>query len=158
MLMLSSVVIISVRRTASALEFGNHQRSRGLLTTAGLALWWWAAWPAWTWQVTPLLYGFGALLAEDRYRNLGHDRWPGGLVMRQGSLVRRRCVLTATGIVGWTLRESFFQRRRGLATVTATTAAGRQHYDVVDIPADAGVALADAVVPGLLTPFLLPAH
>ena len=53
------------------------------------------------------------LLAVDRYRSLGHAVVAGWLVFRQGSLVRRRCVLEVDGVIGWTLRQSFFQRRTG---------------------------------------------
>ena len=63
--------------------------------------------------------------------------------------------LADEGVIGWTIRESFFQRRRGLATLTATTAAGRQYYEGVDMDVAAAVRLADEVHPGLLTPFLV---
>ncbi|MFD0822715.1 PH domain-containing protein, partial [Micromonospora zhanjiangensis] len=95
-----------------------------------------------------------ALLAQDRARSLGHaavGRW---LVSRQGSLVRRRYVLATDGIIGWNLRRSFFQRRVGLATLTATTAAGRQRYAVPDVDVDTALRLADGATPALLTPFL----
>ncbi len=78
----------------------------------------------------------------------------GWLVTQQGSLVRRRSALAGDGIIGWNLNRSFFQRRAGLATLTATTAAGRQHYEVPDVDVGHAVALADAAVPGLLRPFL----
>ena len=96
-----------------------------------------------------------ALLAADRYRSLGHALVDGRLVTRQGSLVRRRSMLTTDGIVGWTLHRSFFQRRAGLATLVATTAAGRQRYAVLDVPLEEAVRVADRALPGLLTPFLV---
>jgi putative membrane protein len=99
----------------------------------------------------PLLAG---LLALDRYRNLGHARAGRYLHTQFGSLVRRRVLLQTDGIIGWNLRESFFQRRAGIATLTATTAAGRQAYRVTDLDTDAALRLADAAVPGLLTEFL----
>ena len=52
------------------------------------------------------------------------------------------------------MQQSWFQRRAGLATLVATTAAGHQAYAALDIPEELAVALADAAVPGLLTPFL----
>src|SRR5205823_4294188 len=64
-------------------------------------------------------------LAADRCRSLGHALTEGTLVTRWGSLDRRRCALTTDGIIGWHLRQSFFQRRAGLATLPATHAAGR---------------------------------
>jgi putative membrane protein len=113
--------------------------------------------PAWPWQVALLLLPIAALLAWDRFRSLGHALVPGKLVTRQGSLVRRRVMLTTDGIIGWNLDRSFFQRRAGLATLTATTAAGRQRYPVSDVDVHEAVRLADAATPDLLTPFLEPA-
>jgi putative membrane protein len=75
--------------------------------------------------------------------------------MRQGSLDRRLDILECEGIIGWNLRESFFQRRAGLATLTATTAAGRQQYVVTDIPLPLALSLGDRALPGLLGPFLV---
>lgn len=114
----------------------------------------WSGFPAWAWQVSLLLFPIGFALAEDRYRNLGHALHGRSFVVRQGSLVRRRHVLGTDGIIGVTVRESLFQRRSGLATLTVTTAAGKQHCDALDVDKDEAVALADRAVPGLLTPFL----
>jgi putative membrane protein len=111
--------------------------------------------PAWMWEVSLLLLPGAALLARDRWRSLGHALVGGWLITRQGSLVRRRCALSSDGIVGWNLRQSVFQRRAGLATLTATTAAGRQRYEVSDVDLAEAVRLADRTVPGLLTPFLV---
>lgn len=77
-----------------------------------------------------------AFLAWDRYRGLGHALLPGRLVMRSGSLNRRRSVLATEGIIGFTIRRSWFQRRVGLATLVATTAAGRHRYEILDLPVD----------------------
>ena len=111
--------------------------------------------PAWMFQASLVLIPIALLLAADRARSLGHALSGHWLVTRQGSLVRRRYVLANEGIIGWNVTRSFFQRRAGLATLPATTAAGRQRYDVLDVPVEEGVQLADAAVPGLLTPFLV---
>ena len=68
--------------------------------------------------------------------------------------MRRRSVLAAEGIIGWNVERSFFQRRAGLATLTATTAAGDQHYDVQDVELGEALRVAEALVPGLAEPFL----
>lgn len=95
-----------------------------------------------------------ALTAADRARSLGHVVVGRVLVTRFGTLVRRRSLLSCDGIIGWNLRQSFFQRRAGVLTLTATTAGGRQAYHVQDVlPAEA-VRTAEAAVPGLLGPFL----
>jgi putative membrane protein len=83
-----------------------------------------------------------ALLAADRVRALGHrvdGRW---LVARAGSVERRRDCIAAEGIIGWTVRQTFFQRRAGVATLIAATAAGIKHYQVIDVPAEFGWSIA----------------
>ncbi len=108
------------------------------------------------WVVLPTLLGIpvGAALAFDRYRRLGHGLTDGHLVVRSGSLRGRRDVVQRTGIIGWNLQQSWFQRRAGLVTLVATTAAGEQAYAAIDIPEGQAVALAHAAVPGLVEPFL----
>jgi putative membrane protein len=113
-----------------------------------------AGWPGWPWQVALALLPVAVALAADRYRNLGHAVAAASLVARAGSLVRRRDVLSAHGIIGWNVERSFFQRRSDLATLTATTAAGRQHYDVLDVEVREALRVAEELVPGLLEPFL----
>ncbi|WP_405168075.1 PH domain-containing protein [Nocardia sp. NBC_01499] len=110
---------------------------------------WWLALPA-------LLVPVAIALAEDRYRGLGHAVLPGTatrptwLITRSGSLGRDRDCLEAPGVIGWTVRQSFFQRRAGVATVVAASAAGKKRYHVLDIPLDEAFAFIDAVTPGQL--------
>jgi putative membrane protein len=125
-----------------------------LAVAAAAALWWWASLPAWVWLGSLALLPCGALMAADRYRGLGHAVVDGSLVAAGGSLVRRRHVLACEGIIGWNLHQSFFQRRAGLVTLTATTAAGRQAYRVQDVAAGEALRVAGEALPGLLTPFL----
>lgn len=113
------------------------------------------AWPNWPWIVVLALVPAASLLAFDRYRGLGHTLTRDHLVTRSGSLRRETAALQRSGIIGWKLRSSIFQRRAGLATLTATTAAGDESYEVTDIGHTDAVALADSAVPGLLEPFLL---
>ena len=135
--------------------------SRALLPTvaASLALvGLWAAdvLPGWAALLSLLLPLLAVPLALDRYRGLGHGYTGRYLHTGYGSLLRRRVVLRGEGIIGWNLRQSFFQRRAGLATLTATTAAGRQSYPISDLDTGVALALADQALPGLLTEFLLP--
>lgn len=111
------------------------------------------------WPVLPALLALpvGAALAVDRYARLGHALTEGHLVVRSGTLRGRRDVLQRTGIIGWNIQQSWFQRRAGLATLVATTAAGDQAYAALDIPLDQAVALADAAAPGLLGQFTVAA-
>ncbi|MBE8525596.1 PH domain-containing protein [Amycolatopsis sp. H6(2020)] len=94
------------------------------------------------------------LLALDAYRGLGHGLRGRYLVTRAGSVRRSTAVLTRDGVIGWTVKQSVFQRRRGLATFTATTAAGSGAYSILDAAADEGLEFAADAVPGVLTPFL----
>jgi putative membrane protein len=118
------------------------------------ALWRWAGLPAWVWLGSLAVLPAGALLALDRYRSLGHAVAGDHLVCSIGSLVRRRNHLAREGIIGWNLHQSFFQRRAGLVTLTATTAAGRQEYRLQDVDAAEALRIAETALPGLLTPFL----
>jgi putative membrane protein len=111
-------------------------------------------WPAWVWQASVVLFPAALALAADRYRSLGHAVAGGRLVTRTGSIVRRRSVLSSGGIIGWNVERSFFQRRAGLATLTATTAAGHQHYDVQDVALAEALTVAQELLPGPLEPFL----
>ena len=122
-----------------------------LLWLASVAL----GWPAWLWQVACALPVLGVPLGWNRYRNLGHALTPKYLVSRSGSLERRTVALQRTGIIGWQVRRTFFQRRAGLITLAASTSAGRGVYHVFDITTSDGLRLADEAVPGLLAPFLV---
>ncbi len=110
--------------------------------------------PAWAWIASFALVPAAALLAADRYRSLGHRLAGGWLVTRTGTLARRRNIISTDAIIGWRLHQTWFQRRQGLITLTATTAAGQQHYSVRDIPVTQGLALATAATGDLLQPFL----
>ena len=112
------------------------------------------------WLVVPaaislLTLPLAVLLARDRYSNLGHAVIDNRLITQAGSLVRHRSTLAVPGIVGLTLRQSMFQRRSGLISLTATTSAGAQHYLVADLPHRTAVDLAVRLLPessSLLTP------
>lgn len=93
-------------------------------------------------------------LALDAYRNLGHGLSGEYLVARHGSVRRSTVALQRRGVIGLTARQSLFQRRRGLMTITATTAAGSGAYSVHDVDAAEGLAFADEAVPGLFGPLL----
>jgi putative membrane protein len=111
-------------------------------------------WPAWFLVAAAVLAGAAVPLGIDRYYSLGHSLAGGYLVIRYGSIVRRHTALQTEGVIGWNIRRSYFQRRVGLASLTATTAAGRQGYKITDISEAEVVAFADATVPNLLTEFL----
>ncbi|MDQ2882541.1 MAG: PH domain-containing protein [Actinomycetota bacterium] len=121
---------------------------------AGSATLWLAPVPAWAAWATLGLLPAAVLLALDAYRNLGHALTSNYLVTRHGAGVRGTVALQRAGVIGWTVSQSFFQRRAGLVTVTATTAAGNGGYSVIDVATAEGLALAERAVPGLLEPFV----
>lgn len=118
----------------------------------GLVPWVWAR--PWVWAVPGVALPLGLWLAVESAGNLGHALGGRHLITRRGAVVRHTVALDRAGISGWTISESFFQRRNGLVTVSATTAAGNGHYDVVDVGRGNGLELAARAVPDLLEPFL----
>ncbi|WP_433164590.1 PH domain-containing protein [Kribbella sp. CA-247076] len=94
------------------------------------------------------------LLARDSYRALGHGITGKYLVTRSGSVRRSTAALQRDGVIGWRIRQTVFQRRAGLATFGAVTAAGGGVYSARDADADEGLDFALDAVPGLLEPFL----
>lgn len=103
--------------------------------------------PAWAWIGWGGLTAAAAAVAADRARSLGHRVDAGWLVARAGSLERRRDCLDAAGIIGWTVRQTLLQRRAGVATLIAATAAGQKHYRVIDVPAAQAWTIAASATP-----------
>lgn len=123
---------------------------------AAVAAWWWLGWPGWfPWAVGAGALAANAALAEATYRQLGHALTPGHLVSRTGTLATRRTVLERDGIIGWVVTQSWFQRRAGLATLTATTAAGSERVSIRDVPHPTAVALAAAATPDAVAGLLV---
>jgi putative membrane protein len=115
----------------------------GVLVALGFAVF--EQWPGVAAGV--LLAVLGVPLAIDRYRGLGHARDDRAVSVRSGSLLRRRIVLARGGVVGWQVRQSLFQRRARLATVTVATGAGERAYDIIDAGAADAVAFMREVDP-----------
>ncbi len=79
-----------------------------------------------------VLTGLGIVLGIDRYRALGHAYDGASFSLRSGSIVRQTTVLERRAVVGWKVRQSFFQRRAGVSTVTALVGAGLGAYSALD--------------------------
>lgn len=116
-----------------------------LLVAAGL--------PPWVLVASALALLVGCALAADRVRSLGHAVVAGHFVARSGSLLRRREALAVGHVIGWTFRDTWFQRRAGLTTLAATTAGGSGRVQALDVPSTEAVAVASAVSPELVGPF-----
>ncbi|MGY1668433.1 PH domain-containing protein [Geodermatophilus sp. SYSU D00696] len=77
----------------------------------------------------------GVPLGLGRYAALGHTAGPRSFSVRSGLLVREQAVLQRRAVVGWQVRQTWFQRRAGLATVVACVGAGTGGYAAVDMAA-----------------------
>ncbi len=125
------------------------------LVTPPLA--WLGVWLSWipdaVWVIAPASLLVTLPLAVDAYRSLGHGLAGPYLVTRHGAARRRTVALRKDGVIGWVVGRSPTQRRRGLMTLTAATAAGA--HRVKDVGVGEGVGFAEEAVPGLLAPFLV---
>ncbi|GAB3212791.1 PH domain-containing protein [Marinactinospora endophytica] len=113
-----------------------------------------AALPDLAWTVVLLALPPALLYAAGLYRRLGHALHGPYLLVRSGWLRHRAVALRRDGVIGWRITRSPLQRTAGLATIGATTAAGKGVYRAPDVDLTEGLGFADAAVPGLLTPFL----
>ncbi|MGW2314563.1 PH domain-containing protein [Actinomadura luteofluorescens] len=93
-------------------------------------------------------------LGLDRYRQLGHATDGDRLTVRSGSLRRRQVVVEHSAVIGWRVRQTLFQRRLGLATLFAAVGAGDGGCAATDMSEKDAVALAAAITPAWLAPFL----
>jgi putative membrane protein len=116
------------RRLVRATAPGLFVLAVGLVAEA-TAGWWWV--PA----VGGALVLAGIPLGLGRYAALGHATGPRSFAVRSGWLVREHVLLQRRAVVGWEVRQSFFQRQAGLATVVACVGAGRGGYAATDLAA-----------------------
>lgn len=119
----------------------------GVLSVLDLTPWWIA-------ELLLVLVPIAALIGYGEYRGLGHAIDRDFLVVRSGVMPRVTVALQRTGVIGWKIRQSFFQRRAGLISVTATVAAGSGAYTIRYADQHDALRTADVAVPGLLEPFL----
>lgn len=114
---------------------------------AGLidAVWLWTA--AVFWPIALC----GAIVA---YRALGHTITGRYVVFRSGLMNRSTDALQRDAVSTIEIKESIFQRRLGLQTVTAMSAAGYGSYAALDIARDHSLEFATQAAPGILDEFL----
>ncbi|WP_308125864.1 PH domain-containing protein [Nonomuraea ceibae] len=103
-----------------------------------------------------LLAAVGVPLGLDRYRSLGHGYDGERVTVRGGSLRRTQAVVERRAVVGWRLRQTWFQRRAGVVTLTAGVGAGRGGYSAVDVSEAQARDFPAEVTPDWLAPFLAP--
>jgi putative membrane protein len=112
------------------------------------AAWWIAA------VAALLLAGTGIPLGLDRYRSLGHGYDGVRLAVRSGSLRRSQAVVERRAVVGWHLRQTWFQRRAGVYTLTAGVGAGKGGYSAIDVSQSQAIGFPAEVTPEWLAPFM----
>ncbi len=156
----SGALTVRLRQHGAAARRRTHVRAQldlPFLAVGMVALTLWRDLPWWWMGVGLAVVAlWNVAWAEVAYRNLGHELTPLHLVSRAGAAQRDRIALERAGVIGWVLRQSYFQRRRGLATLVATTAAGGERVEVADLPLERAVALASATTPGVVGQFLQP--
>ncbi|MEV1246076.1 PH domain-containing protein [Nonomuraea sp. NPDC050022] len=104
--------------------------------------------------VALLLAGLGIPLGLDRYRSLGHGYDGVRLAVRSGSLRRSQAMVERRAVVGWHLRQTWFQRRAGVYTLTAGVGAGKGGYSAIDVSQSQAIGFPAEVTPEWLAPFL----
>ena len=111
------------RRLVRAVAGGLAVLAAGVVLTVVAGQWWLLV-------VGAVLSVLGVPLGLGRYASLGHVAGPRSFSVRSGWLVREQVVLQRRAVVGWQVRQSFAQRRQGLATVVACVGAGSGAWDV----------------------------
>jgi putative membrane protein len=116
----------------------------------GMTLWWILL------VVSLLLAVVGIPLGLDRYASLGHGYDGVRVAVRSGSLRRSQAVVERRAVVGWRLRQTWFQRRAGVLTLIAGVGAGKGGYEAIDVSEAQGAGFPAEVTPEWLAPFLRP--
>ncbi|KGM13389.1 PH domain-containing protein [Cellulomonas bogoriensis] len=117
----------------------------------GLA-WLVAAWRGWEppWALLAAgLLAWSGTVAQLEHLWRGYALVGEHLVVTTGALRHRRVVLQTRGVLGWAISQSVLQRRVGLATLTATTAAGPGFVRIRDVTLADAQALAVAATPDM---------
>ncbi|RGE23801.1 PH domain-containing protein [Leucobacter sp. wl10] len=113
--------------------------------------------PAWIPWATLGFWPIALGAAVIAYRALGHTIDGDYLVVRGGLFSRSTSVLRRDAVSTIAVRQSVLQRRIGLCTVSAMTAAGWCAYEAPDVPIADGIGFADDAAPGLLDGVLVRA-
>ncbi|WP_336205852.1 PH domain-containing protein [Nonomuraea sp. LPB2021202275-12-8] len=127
-----------------------------VVAAVAAALIWATASPLW-WVLMVLaliMAAVGIPLGIDRYHSLGHGYDGVRLAVRSGSLRRAQAVVERRAVVGWRLRQTWFQRRAGVLTMIAGVGAGKGGYSAIDVSEAQATAFPSEVTPEWLAPFL----
>lgn len=109
--------------------------------------------PVWTIAAAPAFWALALTGAVIAYRTLGHAIVGPYLIVRVGLFNRATFVLRRDAVSTVAVKESLLQRRLGLRTVSAMTAAGYGGYDIPDVGVRGSTEFAGRSAPGLLDEF-----
>ncbi|WP_416140412.1 PH domain-containing protein [Halomonas sp. HK25] len=91
--------------------------------------------PPWAWALlVASLMGVAAGVAELRWQALGWAQWGETLCVRQGLWGQRTSVFPLSHLISLRIRQSWLQRRRGVATLQLQVANGRLTLPFLDEP------------------------
>lgn len=152
-----------------------HRATRRRYTRALFWLWpvagaaavvpWVWSWPRWTYVAPALVLALVPALGALRARWLGHAilgdprvlQGPsaGYVVASSGAFPQEYTCLRSRAIIGWVMRESWFQRRAGLVTLAATVATTGGRVLILDVPKARAVEIIQEATPGLLDRYVV---
>ncbi|WP_372339693.1 PH domain-containing protein [Nocardiopsis sp. CC223A] len=110
--------------------------------------------PGWAVALALVLTVAGVPLGVDRYRSLGHGHDGERVSVRSGSLSRSQATVERSAVIGWTWRQTLFQRGPGLADLQVTVGAGAGGYTAGDASFEESVGFAAEITPDMVRPFL----
>ena len=111
--------------------------------------------PSWILAVALALWPVALLAAVLAYRALGHAIVGDHLVVRVGLLSRTTSVLRRDAVSTIAVSQSILQKRLGLSTVSAMTAAGWGYVQAPDIASHEATVFATQAAPGLVDEFIV---
>ncbi|WP_436887383.1 PH domain-containing protein [Nocardiopsis dassonvillei] len=115
--------------------------------------------PGWSVVLALVLTVAGVPLGVDRYLSLGHGHDGRRVSVRSGSLSRSQATVERSAVIGWTWRQTLFQRGPGLADIQVNVGAGAGGYTAGDASFEESVGFAAGVTPEMVRPFLAdPRH
>lgn len=110
--------------------------------------------PAGWWPAPLALVPVSVPLAVVAYRALGHALAGPYLLLREGATTRHTVALQHRAVIGWSVRQSVFQRWGGRVTLGVATAAGEKHYEAHDAGLRQALALITGATPELAAHFV----
>lgn len=119
-----------------------------------LALVWWFEWDRRVMLVLLVPVVTAPVVGWLRARRLGHAVSAEYLVASEGLFPNQRRMLRSSAIIGWSIGESWFQRRSGVVTLCAAAAVSSGEVRILDVPRELVVPIIRTLTPELVDPYL----